>query len=191
MDLLWGSAGKVPYFDGRQQAVNVVRNFFNPLQVEHVDKVIEQFLPPQTFEHRKDGPAFGLIDMMTSEEKLLFEEKLIKRLDNGDNDIWISEGLAYLKSEKALPALYKLLSKTDSKPSRITIESSIFQICKDPAMIDAALEDGSHVKDKYSLISVFYNLALFRDRRVNDFVRQYFNDPDYLVSYNAKRAIGI
>jgi hypothetical protein len=159
--------------------------------MEHVDRVIEQFLPPQTYQHRKDGPTLGLIDKLTSEEKFVFEQKLIERLEKGDTDIWIVEGLAYVKSEKALPALYNLLSRTGMKPSRITIESSIYQICKDPLMVDAALEDSMQVKDKFSIISIFYHLAQFRDSRVNDFVRQYFDDPDYLISYNAKRAIGI
>ena len=172
-------------FPALRQCSNVVRNSL--LQMSTVDKFIETFLPPQTFQHRKDGPYLDQIDSLSSSEKIEFEEKLIDRVNSKIFDSWVVEALTYLKSFKSLPSLYNLLSKTKEKNARIIIASSIYQIHPDITMCDIIFEESKSIKDKYALIGLFYFMARVNDERLNAFIRQFHEDPDLLLSYNSKQ----
>jgi hypothetical protein len=154
-----------------------------------VDKFIETFLPPQTFQHRKDGPYLDQIDNLSSSEKKEFEENLIERNRSGNFDSWVVEGLAYLKSSNSLPSLHDLLNKTTEKAPRIIIASSIYTISPDASMCDLILNESKLITDKYALIGLFYFMAKVNDPRINEFIRQFRDHPDFLLSYNAKRWI--
>ena len=53
------------------------------------------------------------------------------------------------------------------------------------------LDDNKDAYYTYKLISAFFYLVKFRNQEVNEMIRKYINHKEYLVSYNAKRAVGV
>ncbi len=74
---------------------------------ELIGEYIKQLIPPSDYQHRNRFSNNLLIDILKTYEKESIEERLIEMLDS-DNDLLIVETLAYMKSTKALPILYKL-----------------------------------------------------------------------------------
>ena len=118
------------------------------------------------------------------------ENLLLDKLQVRPNDLLIVETLGYMKSKKSLDRLYTLLNEEKREGSRIIIASSIYQIEPDGKLIDIALTAGQALTNWWDLTSIFYYFAKFKNKKTDDFVRQYFNHKDYLVSYNAKRSVG-
>ena len=111
-------------------------------------------------------------------------------------DILIVETLAHLQSVKSLPVLYTLLDKKIEKSAIIIIAAAIFQINKDNQMLEIAIntfKDLEKIKDSYyiyRLSSMFYYLRKFTNEATDAIIKEYTNHSDYLLSYNAKQALG-
>lgn len=146
------------------------------------------FLNANTWAQRKDGVPFYLIDKLTPEERRIAEAELIKAVHAGD--LWPIIGLGYMKSSDSLPKLYKLLTNS-SKNMKVTIAHSIFQICQDSKMIDIALEETPEIANPTNLIDILYLLPDFNDERVNAMLNNFRDHKEYLVAYNAARALGL
>lgn len=146
------------------------------------------FLNANTWAQRKDGVPFYLIDKLTPEERRIAEAELIKAVHAGD--LWPIIGLGYMKSSDSLPKLYKLLTNS-SKNMKVTIAHSIFQICQDSKMIDIALEETPEITNPTNLINILYLLPDFNDERVNAMLNNFRDHKEYLVAYNAARALGL
>jgi HEAT repeat protein len=104
-------------------------------------------------------------------------------------DTWPIIGLGHIKSIKALPALYNLLENSE-KEVKITITCSIFQICRDQKLIDIVLQELPKTTNQYALIEVLYMLPTFQNERITDLLNTYRDHEEYLVAYNATRALG-
>ena len=153
-------------------------------------KLIDDIIPyPDDRAHRDGFSNESIIDGLTGEEKDKVENLLLDKLDLRTNDLLIVETLGYMKSKKSLDRLYKLLSEQKRPGSKIIIASSIYQIEPDEKLIDSTLAAGQTLTDQYELIGIFYYLTKFRNKRTDDFIRQYRNHKEYLVSYNAKRYV--
>ena len=146
------------------------------------------FLNANTWAQRKDGVPLYLIDKLTPEERRIAEAELIKAVHPGDP--WPIIGLGFMKSSNSLPKLYKLLTNS-SKNMKVTIAHSIFQICKDSKMIDIALEETPEITNPTNLIDILYLLPDFNDERVNAMLNNFRDHQEYLVAYNAARALGL
>lgn len=146
------------------------------------------FLNANTWAQRKDGVPLYLIDKLTPQERRIAEAELIKAVHPGDP--WPIIGLGYMKSSDSLPKLYKLLTNS-SKNMKVTIAHSIFQICQDSKMIDIALEETPEITNPTNLINILYLLPDFNDERVNAMLNNFRDHKEYLVAYNAARALGL
>jgi hypothetical protein len=74
---------------------------------------------------------------------------------------------------------------------KVTIAHSIFQICQDSKMIDIALEETPEITNPTNLINILYLLPDFNDERVNAMLNNFRDHKEYLVAYNAARALGL
>lgn len=146
------------------------------------------FLNANTWAQRKDGVPLYLLDKLSKEELTIAERELIKALGPGDS--WPILGLGHIQSKAALPGLYDLLAKSE-RNIKVTIAHSIFQICRDPRMIDIVLTETPKAANMYELIDVLYMLPDFHDERVTQMLNSFREHEEYLVAYNATRVMGL
>jgi hypothetical protein len=74
---------------------------------------------------------------------------------------------------------------------KIIIAVSIYKINHEKGMIDVAIDAFKQLYKKWDLVFVFSYLKKFNDKRINDMIKEYVDNPDFLISHNAKRALGI
>ncbi|HVU53476.1 MAG TPA: hypothetical protein VHD83_00400 [Puia sp.] len=128
-----------------------------------------------------------LLDHLDPDERLLAEDMLIEALHKMDT--WPVRGLGYLRSAKALPALYVLLDKWQLA-MKINVAFAIYQINRDNGMVEVVLDEFPKINDEFALIDTFYLLPIFQDPRITALLERYTHDKRYLVVYNAARALG-
>ncbi|MFZ1675861.1 MAG: hypothetical protein WAT91_01230 [Saprospiraceae bacterium] len=148
----------------------------------------KEYLLANTWAQRKDGAPLYLLDKLSTEELKTAEIEMIKSLRPGDT--WPIIGLGHIKSKDALPKLYKLLVKSE-KNIKVTVAHSIFQICQDEKMIDIVVEETIKTTHWSELIDILYLLPGFKDERVIKMLNDFRNHKEYLVAYNATRALGL
>lgn len=156
--------------------------------VNNLDIFRKEYLGANTWAQRKDGVPLDLLDNLTPDELKSAETELIKSANLGDT--WQIIGLGHIKSKDALPTLYSFLDKSN-KGMKVTIAHSIFQICQDPKMIDIVLEEVPKTTNQYQLINILYMLPAFEDERVTALLTELCEHKEYLVAYNATRAMGL
>lgn len=147
-----------------------------------------EFLNANTWAQRKDGVPLYILDKLSSEELKTAETELIKAVNTGDT--WIITGLGHIKSKDSLPVLYRLLPKT-KKNIKVTIACSIYKICQDRNMIDIVLEETPRIISQIELIDLLYLLPELKDKRVTEMLNNFRNHREYLIAYNATRALGL
>lgn len=147
-----------------------------------------EFLNANTWAQRKDGVPLFILDKLSSEELKTAETELIKAVNTGDT--WIITGLGHIKSKDSLPVLYRLLPKT-KKNIKVTIACSIYKICQDRNMIDIVLEETPRIISQIELIDLLYLLPELKDKRVTEMLNNFRNHREYLIAYNATRALGL
>ena len=156
--------------------------------INSIDIFRQEFLGANTWAQRKDGVPLDLLDKLSEDELKTAEVELIKSAQIGDT--WPIIGLGHIKSTQALPKLYNLLDKS-KKGFKVTLAYSIFQICKDQKMIDIVLEELPKTTNQYELIDVLNMLPTFKDEKITALLNSYRNHKEYLVAYNATRALGL
>jgi len=154
----------------------------------NLDIFRKEFLGANTWAQRKDGVPLDVLDNLTPDELNTAEAELIKSANLGDT--WQIIGLGHIKSKDALPTLYSLLDKSN-KGMKVTIAYSIFQICQDQKMIDIVLEEVPKTTNQYELIDVLYMLPAFKDELVTALLNAFRDHKEYLIAYNATRAMGL
>lgn len=160
-----------------------------------IAKLINQIIPPSNREHREGFTNRHIIDQLNDSERQIVESLLIEKLLGNDEkklvDILIVETLAYMKSTKSLPVLNNLLITNSDNFVKLIIATSIFKISLDYAMIDIAIDLFLTFNDKFQKIPAFVYLKNFNNTRTDALIQKHINDPDYLISYNAKRHLGL
>jgi len=142
---------------------------------------------------RKDGVPLELLDKLDPAEKQRAGEALISRLSTGDS--WPARGLGHLRSQNALGPLRGLLPKAKGSV-RAAIALAIWQIDGDPQMADELLAlsrsdytDDSHSAKTFTMIDIIYCLAYLSSEAVTKRLEELTQSKNYLISYNARRAI--
>jgi len=165
--------------------------------METVEKLIDQIIPyPADYSHRNGFSNEHIIDKLDADEKIEVEKGLIDKLTEHPEDILIVETLAYMKSTRSIPALRNLLANSSYDMEKLIIVSSIFEINHDNDMVDIAISAFRQLDNKkdayyvYKLTGAFYHLAKFNNPTAVEIIKEYFYHKEYLVSYNAKRALG-
>jgi len=154
-----------------------------------VNKIVNQVIPPNDYQHRNGFSNEHIIDNLSDEEKFKLEAELINILQQ-KRDMLIVETLSYLKSEKALPILYNLLDNLDDEMEKIITTISIYELNHDQKMIDIAKSAFLNISDKFQLIAAFPYLVRFQDSGLTKQIQEFTFNSDYLVSYNAKKVLG-
>lgn len=152
-------------------------------------KLIHNIIPPNDYKHRNGFSNKKIIDGLTIKEKCFIEDALIDLLKKGNEDLLIVQTLAYLKSKKSLPYLYKRLKDVTDYSEDIILGSCIFYINRDSTMIDIVLENFRKIENKYCKINAFYDIRKFNEEKTNNEIKKYIENSDHLVAYNAKRAL--
>ncbi|WDF75986.1 hypothetical protein PQ469_19030 [Mucilaginibacter sp. KACC 22773] len=157
-----------------------------------IAQLINQIIPPSDWQHREGFTNMHIIDQLSYSERLLVESLLMEKLiEKKSADTLIVETLAYMKSTKSLPVFNNLLITSPDNFVKLIIATSIFKISLDYAMVDIAIDLFLTFNDKYQKIPAFVYLKSFNDNKTDAFIKKYINDPDYLISYNAKRHLGL
>lgn len=74
---------------------------------------------------------------------------------------------------------------------KIPIAYSIYQICGDAKMIDLVIQEMPKITNQYELIDILYLLPGFNNERIKKLLNEFRNHKEYLVVYNATRALGL
>jgi HEAT repeat protein len=156
-----------------------------------IEKKIAEIIPPNNYTNRHDFSNDHLIDKLSDKEKTEIESALISKLYSDPVDILVVETLAYMKSDNAIPALLNSLENCKIEIQKVIIAISIYKIKPNHEMIEVAIDAVKEISDDRDLIVVFSYLMEFKSERINNLIQNYINHPDFLVSYNAKRALGM
>lgn len=165
----------------------------------NIEKLVAEIIPPSDYQHRNGFNNIPLINKLTNEQKKKLENALIQKLNNESErevDTLVVDTLAYLKSHQALPVLRQLLEKRYNDMTSLIIAAAIFEISGDDSMIESVIDTTNSIDNKkdayysYKQTSAFYYLAKFKNDKIDRLLEEYAQEKDYLVSYNAKRALG-
>ncbi len=156
--------------------------------MNNLEEFRNEYLKANTWAQRKEGAPLYLLDNLTPEEVKTAEREMIKALSPGDS--WPILGLGHLKSKDALSKLYKLLDKSE-KYVKVAVAHSIFQICRDEKMIDVVLDATTKTSHWSELVDIIYLLPGFQNEKVIKMLNDFRHHEDYLVAYNATRALGL
>lgn len=154
-----------------------------------INKIVSEIIPPDDYQHRNGFSNEHLIDKLSDEEKFKVETELVNMLHK-KTDMLIVETLGYMKSEKSLPVLYKLLDSLNDEMAKVITATSIFEINQDQKMIEVAKASFKTIKDKFQLIFAFHYLVRLQDSEISKLILAYTTNSDYLISYNAKQVLG-
>jgi len=157
----------------------------------NIQKKLKEIIPPNNYDHRHEFNNRLLIDELTKDERNQIEDALIEELYVSPDDVLIAETLSYMNSEKAIPALNMSLEHNKIPIQKVIIAQSIFAINKDDEMIKIAVNIFKQIHKKWDLIFVFSYLKKFDSNEINQMISKYVESPDFLISYNAKRALGL
>lgn len=161
----------------------------------NIEEFINKIIPPDNYQERNGFNNHHYIDQLNEQERSVVENKLIELLHN-QKDTLIIQTLAYLRSKKSLPLIYKILHESTGQTARLVIAASIYEIDKDEEMINIAIDAFRQIenteKDAYytfRILPTFYLLKKFSNPKTDLVIKEYVNHSDYLLSYNAKQAL--
>ena len=165
-----------------------------------ISKFISKIIPPADYQHRNGFDNVPLLNELSNSEKQEIEYVLLEKLkleSPTSLDCLIAETLAYLKSKKSIPIMKDFLNYDIDEPAKLIIYRCIFEISGDPEMVEPAISLFKKMDNKadsyyiYKLIAGFYELAKFGNAKANQAILEYVNHLESLLSYNARRALGI
>ncbi len=58
-------------------------------------------------------------------------------------------------------------------------------------MVEIVLKETERLNNQYDIIDILYMLSDFKDSRVDKVLNDFRNHKEYLVAYNATRALGL
>ncbi len=155
----------------------------------NIKKLYKRIIPPDNYENRKDFYNEDLIDNLIHKKKVLIENMLIEDLKS-KYDLLIIETLAYLKSEKSIQLIEKILKKSNEPYDKVIIASSLFSLnYNKDKMIDIAYNNFLEITNDYSKTYLFFYLIKFNDSKTNALIESYTDNKNILLANNSKRAL--
>ena len=148
-----------------------------------------EFLNANSWAQRKDGVPLDLLDSLDTRDRERAVAQLLSRLDG--RDTWPIDGLAHLREVSALSPLRKLLGHR-SAIIRAHAAAAIFALEGDTSVESYAsslvTSADAHWGDR---IDAIWCLVKFRTQSAKAALEQASRDSEFLVSYNAKRALAV
>lgn len=128
------------------------------------------------------------IDSLAEDLRLDVELELLNKVKE-EEDLLILETLVYMNSEGVISILEDMINESSSIDSIIYI-SLLFRLGHGSVKLEnTAYNNFLKVKDKYSLISLFYYLTDINSPKINDKIKEYTKSRDVLLSHNSKKAL--
>jgi len=151
---------------------------------------ITKIIPPNNYTNRHDFCNKKIIDELDKLQRVELEDRLLDIIKNEpESDMLVVETLSYLKSEKSVPFLTSALENANNYAKEIIIATSIFEINGDPGMVKIVLSSFENLQGSHAIIQLVYFLKKINSKEANDLIKKYTLDADFLISYNAKRAL--
>lgn len=157
--------------------------------MKNIKKLIKEIIPPNNYQNREHFSNEEIIDNLSDYEKQKVEEHLLNML-RGTEDSLIGKTLIYLNSEKAVPIFKENFANTKEFYLKLFWANSIHKMDENSGMADLVLNEVRNLEDKSDLHFFFYSLAEFQDERINEIIRGYQDDDEYLVAYHALQSLG-
>ena len=146
------------------------------------------FLNANSWPQRKDGFPADLLEALSPEERQRAETILLERLDGRDD--WPILGVALLGSKRAIPVLEQLLKQTSTPALRALTARALFELTGDTSLEVHPARLATDVNAFWGTrIDAIYHLARFRTATAQVTLESLQDDSEYLVAYNAKRAL--
>lgn len=158
---------------------------------KEIESLVNKIIPINDHKHREGFNFIPIINALKDKELIYVEDALIEKLQSEiRTDTLIVEVLAYMKSTKSIPVLNYSLERCEDDMAKLIIASSIFTINKDARMINIANGAFKRLENIYSIIFGLHYLGEFRHPATDGVISEYISHPNFLVSNNAKRALG-
>jgi hypothetical protein len=148
------------------------------------DAFHQKFVGAYSWEERRDGLPYMLLDALSAGEKTQAEEILIGKLDGSDD--WPIRALAYLKCTRAAPALRRLLDHK-TMPIRAIAATAVYDLTGDRTMESVV---GAIASDTALLwvdrLDAVICLKHFNTETARDTLKALQSDPNFLISYHSR-----
>jgi HEAT repeat protein len=149
----------------------------------------KDFLNANSWAQRKDGFPADLLDALSPEERERAIAILKSKLDGRDS--WPVQAMAHLHVSESLPVLRKLLQNVNEPATRSMIATAIYELAGDLAMEEEVAAVAASRKLLWvQRLDAIHCLGRFKTDSARRLLNELTNDPDHLVSYNAKLAGG-
>lgn len=150
------------------------------------DAFEREFLGANSWAQRKDGFPGELLDALGPEEKLRAEEILLERLDGSDD--WPIRAMGWLGCVRAVSRLRGLLEH-ELATIRAFAATAIYDLTGDAALEGIVRGIAADPQLAWMMrLDAVYCLGHFATDSARRALKALEGDPDYLISYNAKRA---
>lgn len=159
--------------------------------MRNIDELIATIIPPNDYQHRNGFSCVPVIASLSDDERPLVEQKLLEMLEKS-SDTLIGEALVSLGCTDAAGLFYRKIS-TETTPMQKIIWASYINQLKgyDDELKTLVLQEFDKVSDTYSILPAFHLLARFGDADIDDRIRQYTDSKEYLIAYNARKALDL
>lgn len=149
----------------------------------------KDFLNANSWPQRKDGFPVDLLDALSPEERERAIVILKNKLDGRDD--WPIQAMAHLHVSESLPTLRKLLQNVNEPATRAMIATAIYELAGDLTMEEEVAAVAASRKLLWvQRLDAIHCLGRFKTDSARQLLNELTNDPDYLVSSNAKLAGG-
>lgn len=144
---------------------------------------------PIDYQEKKDFYNEDILDTLDEKQKSVIERMLIQDLTK-KFDLLIIESLAYLKSKQSINVIENHLQESKDPFDKLIIAWCLYSLGKDPErMVNIAYKSFLLIENNNNKTYLFYYLAMFKNDKINDLIKSFFNDDDFLVSSNAKSSL--
>jgi len=147
------------------------------------------FLNANSWPQRKDGFPSDLLDALTPAEQKNAISILKEKLDGGDD--WPIRAMAHMGASECVPRLRELLKEATMPSIRAVTATAIYELANDSEMEEIVWSvAGAKEKEWFYRLDAIHCLGRFKSSSAAARLALLLDDPDYLVSYNAKLAGG-
>lgn len=147
------------------------------------------FLNANSWPQRKDGFPSDLLDALTPAEREKAISILKENLDGRDD--WPIRAMAHMGVSESVPRLRELLKEATMPTIQAVTATAIYELTKDSEMEEIVWSvAGAKEKEWVYRLDTIHCLGRFKSGSAAARLAFLLDDPDYLVSYNAKIAGG-
>jgi HEAT repeat protein len=147
------------------------------------------FVNANSWGQRKDGFPSDLLDALSPDERDRAVAILMEKLDGGDD--WPIRAMAHLRIDESVSRLREILDEATMPSIRAVTATAIYELTNDTSMEDIVWSvAGANEQEWFHRLDAIHCLGRFKTASAASRLADLIDDPEYLVSYNAKLAGG-